>query len=391
MSEKKKDEAGADVIIAPNGLSVLEATDGLVVLAVEEIVLSTISSREQLAEKLQQYKGLTLETIEDLVGYDSVKAGITDLEKTNVEIEAKRKSLTDPAFKYQKDVKAGADAIIAEVKPVIAHLKAQKLIFDDKKKAAENARFAARTKKLVEMGYQLVGGFYVCGVIQAEAGSLHGIKDEDFDFYVREGQKELDRIAAADAAMNSQKQALKDQQDAMDVARAALDKEREELAAQRAALELAYGKIVPDGTVEPTPEVAPDPEPPAEVEQTAPEVWPVPPIGGVEPLSATSRAVGSMMDAMGDTTSAFVAPDPVVSPATISGARPGYTVAPPPDISAEAATSPGPDPSFAYKEGMRVGFHRFRHELVTLLEDPNFKGTRTTLLEWANRQELRQQ
>lgn len=282
----KKTPESKDLVIVQNGLTQLEATENLVQLAKEDIIVTTIGSLEELEQKKEQYKGLVLANLDDMSAYNTVAEGIKILKGFSTDLEKARTARTAPAVKYQKDLKAEVDAIKEGIAPIITHLESQKRKFDDAAKAKLDKLFNDRCAELTKRAYQLVGGLFVCGVIQVPAENLRTLKDEDFQFYLIEGDKELARLEAEAKRKEEEAKRQREEQErlAAEAKRLADEKaqferdkaefeekkakESAEIAAQGEALEKAYDVAIP-------PVDAPVVVPPVDATVVVPVVNPV--------------------------------------------------------------------------------------------------------------------
>lgn len=252
-----------DLVILQNGLTQLEATEQLVQLAKEDIIATTIGSLEELEKIKEQYNGIILANLDDMSAYNSVAEGIKLLKGFATGLERERKRRTDPAIKYQKALIAEVDAIKEIIAPVVKHLEDQKQKFDNAAKAKLDKLFNDRCAELTKRAYQLVGGLFVCGVIQVPAEKLRTLKDDEFKFYLDEGDKELARLEAEAKRKEEEAKRQREERERLEAEakhladekaqferekaefEAKKAKESAEIAAQGEALEKAYDVAVP--------------------------------------------------------------------------------------------------------------------------------------------------
>jgi hypothetical protein len=259
---KQKDDA----------LIIFEGTDQLIEQTIAELKKSTITD-EALAALKEQYGGMVIAGIEDMKGYKAVKAAVTQLRTLRTSIEGRRKELTEPALKFQREVKAEADRITAEIKPLEDRLKEQVSNIDDAIEAARKAEYQRRMALLTECGYQFINGFFVCGPVQVLADQLVELTDEQLEFHVNHGKAELARIEAEAKRKAEEEVARKAEDERLRLEREALEKEKAEFAAWKAkqeaeinaqtkAVEKTYDTVVkPEATPEPRPAQTPQPVP----------------------------------------------------------------------------------------------------------------------------------
>ncbi len=165
--------------------------------------------------------------------------GAKTIKKHMSTIESRRKDMTAPALKFQKDLKKHTDGLRSELGEIREGMEAKIKEFEDKELAEKKKLFNERCDKLIESGFDLVGGFYVCGMLRLDPEDINKWDDDDLEFYTKKGIEEKTRREA--------------EQKRLDDERASIQKERDELAAQKAALEKQYGHLI-EAEVEPEPE-----------------------------------------------------------------------------------------------------------------------------------------
>lgn len=373
-----------DLVVAPNGLTQLEATENLVQLAKEDIIVTTIGSIEELETIKEQYNGIVLANLDDMSAYTTVEQGIKTLKKFSKELEEARVARTAPAVKYQKDLKAAVDEIKAGIDPVIKHLTDQKTKFDDAVKAKLDEQFTKRTQELMKRHYQLVGGFYVCGVIQVDAGQLRTMTDEQFQFYITEGDKEVERIKAQKEREEAEAKRKKEEEERLQAEAQRLREEREkfereraefeawkasqsaEIEAQKAGLEQAYDIV----------------------EQAPQEV------SVVEASKEDEDALAKMAQFEVADEEPVVSNIPPVSPEELKQERYPAVSIPvpkreePKPIAAKISTQSIPKSDSLigmekYNEGFKAGMKEFHKRLTAFLDDPNQKKSIALIREFA--------
>lgn len=223
-----------------------------------DLVATTIGTREHLQKLKDTYGQLVVNGIEDMAGYKVVVEGISKLKKIRTGIEKRRKELTEPALKFQRDLKAVADEITSEIVPLEKRLADEKARIDDAKEAARRAEFQRRVTLLTENAWTLAGGFYVCGALQIHPDQIVTMDEQQLDFYVNEGAREIarrqaeeQRKAAEEAQRKADEDRIRQEREAIERERAELAKLREEIEAQKRAMEKVYDTVVQP---EPVPE-----------------------------------------------------------------------------------------------------------------------------------------
>lgn len=254
-----------------------------VIVAKQNLIGESIKSYKDLETFENTYKDKTCAGIEDLTGYQFIADGAKKAKKMRTDVEKTRKKITAPALKFQKEVKAEADAITERVVLIENHLNEQKVAFENAKKAEEEKKFKERSEELTTNGWEIVSGNYVCGAVHLSPDQIRDFTEEQIAFHVDLGKKEVARKKAEEERIAKEKKDLADERAKMDAEREAMaaerakfEKEKAELEAQRKALDETYKKTeeepaepVVEETPEPTEEVAPvetspAPEPVAE-------------------------------------------------------------------------------------------------------------------------------
>jgi hypothetical protein len=309
-----------------NAVIIFEGTDQLIEQTIAELKQSTITD-EALAALKDQYSNMVIAGIEDMKGYKAVNAAVSTLRKIRTSVEARRKELTEPALKFQREVKAEADRISAEIKPLEEKLKEQVANIDDAREAARKAEYQRRLTLLTESGYQFINGFFVCGPVQFLSDQLVDLTDEQLEYHVNHGKSELARVAAEEQRKKDEAARLDAERIQIEAERAELAKMKAELEAQKKALETTYETVV-----QPEQPVAPiEFDMPKAEQVVAPAVMPPPPAATVDTEQQPPSAV------------------PVWMP----------------------------------QNEFERGFNAFRVQLVALVGNPNTKLTRALLTDWA--------
>ena len=327
-------------------LIIFEGTDALIQQAKEIILADSIGTEEEIKKLKDDYGALVIGGIKDMAGYKAVKEGISRLKGIRTSIEKRRKELTEPALKFQREVKAEADRIVAEIQPLEKRLMEQKSTIDDAIEAQRLELFQTRSKLLIENGYEIAGGFYICGVMQLSADQIPQMEDEEFDSYVAQGRAEIERRQAEEKRKAEEQDRLRKEREEFEREKrewaeqkarekAELEAKALELNAQTNALETTYETVV-------QPE-APTPAPTMEQEDNA--------------------AKQSLMEAV--TGKTFATAIPVVNPVAQKDAI-------------ETPEEKRPEVVALYM----LGFDAFRMKVLAFVSDEETKLTRGLLKAW---------
>ena len=122
-----------------------------------------------------------------------MKDQLKKLKSVRIDTDARRKELTAPALKFQKELKSHADEYIEQSQLTEKMLSGKIQTFEDLEAAEKNKLVVERSKDLLENGYDLIGKMYVCGINQVDAESLSELTEDDMSHYIDMGQKELKR------------------------------------------------------------------------------------------------------------------------------------------------------------------------------------------------------
>lgn len=246
MAKAKAAEAttGTDVVI-------FQEAEAMTAKATADLVTTTIGTEEALAALKQTYGELVVNGIEDMAGYKVVVEGVSKLRTIRTSIEKRRKELTEPALEFQRRLKAEADRLTGEIVPLEERLKAEKARIDDAKEAARRAEFQRRVTLLTENAWTLAGGFYVCGALQIHPDQITTMTEQELEFYVNEGQREIERREAEakrkaeeEAQRKAEEERIRQERAAIEAERAELARMKAELDAQKKALETSYETVV---------------------------------------------------------------------------------------------------------------------------------------------------
>lgn len=214
-----------------------EILDGSIVLAKQTLLNDTIQTEQKLKEFEDTYLNIVVADVKDLQGYSFIVDGMKSLKKTRTSIEKRRKELTEPALKYQRELKAEADRLTERIETIETHLDKQKQWFENATKAEQERVFNLRIAQLTENGFELSNGFYIAGAIHLSGDKVKSLDDSEFKFYIEQGKKEKARKEAEKQLLAEQQKAMQEAQLEIQRLREELAKERERVAKERAELE----------------------------------------------------------------------------------------------------------------------------------------------------------
>lgn len=321
-----------------------EILDGSIVLAKQTLLNDTIQTEQKLKEFEDTYLNIVVADVKDLQGYSFIVDGMKSLKKTRTSIEKRRKELTEPALKYQRELKAEADRLTERIERIETHLDKQKQWFENATKAERERVFNLRIAQLTENGFELSNGFYIAGAIHLSGDKVKSLDDSEFDFYIEQGKKEKARKEAEKQLLAEQQKAMQEAQMEIQRLREELAKERERVAQERAELEAQKQALDKTYSKEEQPEPI--------IEQPIEQV--------VENTSVTETAPTELIEQS----------EPVIEQKVLIT-----------EVYEEVISN---DPHPVQIDGFEI----FRNRLIEFVSDNNNKLSRQLLIDWANEQTI---
>lgn len=323
-----------------------EILDGSIVLAKQTLLNDTIQTEQKLKEFEDTYLNIVVADVKDLQGYSFIVDGMKSLKKTRTSIEKRRKELTEPALKYQRELKAEADRLTERIENIETHLDKQKQWFENATKAEQERVFNLRIAQLTENGFELSNGFYIAGAIHLSGDKVKSLDDSEFDFYIEQGKKEKARKEAEKQLLAEQQKAMQEAQMEIQRLREELAKERERVAQERAELEAQKQALDKTYNKE---EIVPQTE---AIEQPIEQV--------VDNSSVTEVAPIELIEQS----------EPIIEEKVVVN-----------EIIEESISS---DPHPVQIDGFEI----FRNRLIDYVSDNNNKLSRQLIIDWANEQTI---
>jgi hypothetical protein len=219
----------------------------------------TVGTPEQLKDALDSYRSLSIDGIENVAAYREANTALKTIRKWRIDIESARKEITRPIDGLKKQLIEFESELIVPIKQVEEHLKSDIQKIDDAKEAARKELILSRSAQLKENGFNQVEDTFQCGAFNVTTAQIAEFTDEEMEYYIQLGAKEVARRKAEEERMQRERDQLAQQ-------RAELAKELEELRALKA--ELSAQKQAMDKTYETV--TAPETKPESE-SVTAPE------------------------------------------------------------------------------------------------------------------------
>ena len=323
-----------------------EILDGSIVLAKQTLLNDTIQTEQKLKEFEDTYLNIVVADVKDLQGYSFIVDGMKSLKKTRTSIEKRRKELTEPALKYQRELKAEADRLTERIENIETHLEKQKQWFENATKAEQERVFNLRIAQLTENGFELSNGFYIAGAIHLSGDKVKSLDDSEFNFYIEQGKKEKARKEAEKQLLAEQQKAMQEAQLEIQRLREELAKERERVAKERAELEAQKQALDKTYNKE---EIIPQTE---AIEQ------PIEQVATIEEVTMIEEFEPQQTN------------EPIIEEKVVVN-----------EIIEEVISN---DPQPVQKDGFEI----FRNRLIDYVSDNNNKLSRQLIIDWANEQSI---
>jgi hypothetical protein len=245
----------------------MQTTEQMIDLAKINLTENTIGTIEQLNQKIESFSGIVLTGILDIQAYNTTKEAIKDFKKIKTEVEKFRKELTAPALAYQNALIAHSREIVEPIDPVLVHLENEVSRIDDLQKQEQKRILNERIQLLTDAGFALVGTMYVSGAITVDVDKIVSMDENGFQFFIHEGQKELERRIIEENRIKLMREELEKERTEMASERTKMAAERAEMAemttkTQKLMNELKMQKealSIVDGSVENPPVVVIEP------------------------------------------------------------------------------------------------------------------------------------
>jgi len=200
-----------------------------------------------IAELKSKYSSLTIADANDKEGYKAVRAARLDMKSRRVDVDKKRKELTEDAVRFQKAINVEAQRIISLIHPIEDELFGKEEWFEEeneriKREAAEaeEAKIRARVQSLIDLEMKFDSVAFTCEYLTTPfmMRDVKSMPDDEFnalrdkivsDYKIFVDARALREKEAAElkAKQEAEARELRAQQEAE------LKRQQEELAAQR--------------------------------------------------------------------------------------------------------------------------------------------------------------
>ena len=204
----------------------------------EQLIKDTVVDAVTFQGILNRYSELEITEVNDMVSYNLVVKGMKELQQYRINIQKTRKQISAPLLSAQKELISVENEFINLIDPIEKKLQEKKTVIDDKKEALANELFTKRNALLLENGFELIGKFYVSGIMQIEANNLREMEEIEFNQYIEHGKKEIERKVKEQELRDVQAQKIIDEKKAL-----------EEKIAELTAQNEAYRKLHPEEEV----------------------------------------------------------------------------------------------------------------------------------------------
>jgi hypothetical protein len=188
-----------------------------------ETALAEFDEPRAMIASVKPYGALTVATD----GIGKVEEAHKQVKRLRIDIDKRRKELTEGALNYQRAINATARELTAEIAPIEGSLQAQREEYDSVKLKEKQAKEAAKAAQLQDRANQLAA----VGCAAGNLTLLSVMTDDDFALHLRQ---EAAKAAKARAEEAEQKEALRLQEEENNKERLRLEKIRQEMAEREA-------------------------------------------------------------------------------------------------------------------------------------------------------------
>lgn len=213
MAEKEKQQPAQELIVLEPGKDIEK-------VRVADAVL------EKMRKK---YLPLKIKDADDKEGFERVHAARMDVKNTRIEVEKKRKELTEPYLRMQRDIKAIADGYIMQLSDIEAPLQKQEDWYKEEqerikreKEAEEQRILQGRVARLIENGMKFDGAQYILNDLTIDSVQLKKLSEDAFEEFLSE----------VITLWEAEKEKIEKEKKAQEEAQKAREKEMEEMRKQ---------------------------------------------------------------------------------------------------------------------------------------------------------------
>lgn len=235
----------------------------------EHILSLTVGTTEQLTSALDSYRSLSIDGIENVAAYREANTALKTVRKWRLDIEAARKEITRPIDQFKKQLIEFESELIVPIKQVEEYLRNDIQKIDDAKEAARKELILSRSQQLKENGFNQIEDTFQCGAFSVTTTQIAEFTDEEMDYYIQLGAKEVARRKAEEERMQRERDELSRERAELARELAELRALKAELSAQKQAMDKTYETVeapVPDPRV-----IAPEQTEPEPAESVIPE------------------------------------------------------------------------------------------------------------------------
>ena len=188
-----------------------------------ETALAEFDEPRAMIASVKPYGALTVAND----GIGKVEEAHKQVKRLRIDIDKRRKELTEGALNYQRAINATAKELTAEVAPIEGALQAQREEYDSAKLKEKQAKEASKAAQLQDRANQLAA----VGCAAGNLTLLSVMTDDDFALHLRQ---EAAKAAKSRAEEAERKEVLRAQEEANNAERLRLEKIRQEMAEREA-------------------------------------------------------------------------------------------------------------------------------------------------------------
>ena len=221
MAEKKNTPEKVSPITA-----IEKNSESMITLAKAD--LDTYFDVSYIEKVKEQYGAIEITSLKDIKGYKAMKDALKEVKRMRIDTDERRKNLTGPALKFQKDLKAHADVYIESANETESLLSDRLQAIEDLQEAEKNKLTQERSKLLTDNGFELIGKFFKCGIVDVEAETVGDLSEEDMEHYITMGKQEVERREAERKRKEAEEEQLRKDREEIEAEKAKLRQEKKE-------------------------------------------------------------------------------------------------------------------------------------------------------------------
>lgn len=209
-----------------------QSTQDMIVLDANAITESSFPvTKEEIKRLIDQYADISIDGVDDKEGEEHARKAQSQLRKTRIAIDNRRKELGAGALEFKRKVDAVGKELIEAVTPAEERIKAMRQAIEDERQRIKEERLQKRMDALAEVDAYMQPGV-VDSLTDDAFAKLLADKTAERDAKIEAARIEAERIAKEEAERAEQQRIEQER----------IDRERAELEEQRKEMEAALQK-----------------------------------------------------------------------------------------------------------------------------------------------------